>query len=195
MTSLGGRCPVARQVAFVREFRESSRSWTRSALAVRLAQLVAGGVVLALPTQQKWWLDLLILLGLLVAVVSPARNGQAVFLIGAVLAWTYQSEVEHHPPLIRTLLFAVALYAVHNTTTLAATVPMSCQLRTEAWRHWLGRSVTTLAISAPLVGCAYLIDAITTGTTNNGLEFAGLIGVLVVVAVGTTWFTRRLRRG
>jgi len=187
------RAPLQRQVSYVREFRDTSRAWTRSALVVRLIQVAAGFVVLALPAHHITWAVVVLLVGLLVAVVSPARNGQALVLIGAVLTWVDLTHSHDHPPAVRVLLFALALFALQSATTLAATVPMACQLRPDAWQHWLRRCAMTLAISAPLIGVVYLIDAITAGVTSDLLQFIGLVGVLLVVAVGTTWFTRRRR--
>ncbi len=194
MSAMFGLVPVQRQITYVREFRENSRSWSRSALTVRLVQLVAGIAVFALPAHRGPWSGAILGLGLLVAVASPARNGQALVLIGAVLGWIDLSHVHTHPTVARVLLFAVALFALHSATTLAAMVPMACQLRRATWQHWLRRCAWTLTISAPLIGCVYGIDAITAGVTSDTLQFIGLIGVLLVILVGTAWFTRRLRR-
>jgi len=191
-----GSGPVWRagRATFVREFRESSRNWASSALAVRAVQLLAGFAVFALAEHHRVWTSLLLLVGLAVAVISPARNGPALVLIAALVGWLLP-DLHHAPPLVRVLPFTLALFVLHSASALAATVPLSCQLHPAAWRHWLARCGRTLAISAPLIGGVYLVGAITDGVTSDALQFAGLVGVLMVIVVATTWFARRLSRG
>lgn len=194
MTLLPAKPHRERVLTFVPDWRERA-TWSRSALLVRLVQVVAGIAVFLLPEHHHTICDVLVVLGLLTAVVSPARNGQGLVLIGAVWSWVLGDGIHTVPPLARVLAFTLALFVLWNATTLASTSPLNCVIRPELVRHWLYRSGTALAVSAALIGLVYLVGSSTSGATTPGLQLAGVVGVLVIVAVGATLFTRMLKTG
>jgi len=172
--------------------RERGGGWTRSALAVRGLQLVAAVPLFLLLPKQNRLAVLIFLVGLLVAVVVPARNGPALALIGAAWAWIAVAGGHWDPPATRVLPFALALFALHDLTALAAVVPMSSRLRPEAWQQWLRRSLLSLLVAVPLIGCVYLVAASTSGPSTAWLRLAGMIGVLLPVLVGAVLLARQL---
>jgi hypothetical protein len=186
--------PDRRRVVFLPSWREVP-SWNRAALLVRLTQLVAGIALFWLPEHHHLVPDVLLGLGVPVAAVSPARNGPALALIGAVLAWVFSDGLDTAPPTARVLLFALAVFVLHNATALAATAPLTGHLRPEVVRRWLRRSGLSLVVSAVLILLVYLVRAITAGTATPVLQLVGVIGVLVIVTVGALLFSRRLRAG
>lgn len=192
MTLIPSKPARPRTIAFVPNWRDG-RDWQASAIAVRLVQVIAGVAVFLLPQHHHTICDLLLILGLAVAVISPARNGPGLALIGGLSSWVFSGGVDHHPPLDRVLPFALAVFVLWSATALAAIAPLDCIIRPELRRHWLRQSGLGVLASAVLIGLVYAVDAVTSGPTTAPLQFAGTLGVLAVVAVGAVLFTRMSR--
>jgi len=131
------------------------KQWQRSAWLVRLAQLVAGLAVLLLTPHARPLLTVVMLLGLLGAMVSPARTGQLIVLAAGIAGWVFGYGPHGSPPVARVLAFAVALFLLHDSTSLASTVPLTAELRPEALFGWLRRSAVTLLVAGVLIGVVY----------------------------------------
>ncbi|HEX2903607.1 MAG TPA: hypothetical protein VHO01_09150 [Jatrophihabitans sp.] len=194
MSRLTSRPSRARSVAFVPDWRER-RHWQPSALVVRSVQAAAGIAVLLLPAGHHLIFEVILLIGLVTAVVSPARNGPGLAMIGGLASWVVGDGTYHHPPVERVLPFAFALFVLWSATALAAAAPLDCIVRPELVRHWLRQSALGLLVAAVLIGLVYAIGAVTTGRSTPVLEFAGALGVLLVVAVAAVIVARTLREG
>jgi hypothetical protein len=172
---------------------EQRRRWTASAACVRLVQVLAGTAVLLLPSRHIVIVVVLLVVGVVAAVVSPARNGQAAALLGGVLGWLFSDGLAGSPSLPRVLMFAVALFVLHDSTSLAAAVPMTCQLRPEAMLGWLRRSLLALLGAGLLAAITLGVGAIVQGSTSAPLQLVGSAGVLALLGVTAWLYTRSLR--
>ena len=108
MTLVASKATSGRAARFRPDWRER-REWRRSAVLVRVVQVVAGGAVFLLPAHHHTICDVLLILGLVTAVVSPARNGPGLALIGGLWGWLLSDGAYAHPPVDRVLPFAVAV--------------------------------------------------------------------------------------
>jgi len=173
-------------------FRER-RQWRRAALLIRLVQLVAGAALLLLAPGTRPLVVILMLAGLFGAVVSPSRTGPAIALGAGVAGWIWGYGPHGSPPVIQVLAFALALFVLHDATSLAGTVPITADLRPEALHGWLRRSVVALLVAGVLIGVVYGVDALVSFHTSYPLEVAGLFGVIAVLGAGAWLFSRSLR--
>jgi hypothetical protein len=169
------------------------RQWRRSALAIRLAQVAAGLAVLLLVPGFRLSVTVVLLLGLLGAVVSPSRTGQLLVLAAGIAGWVFGSGAHGTPAVPRVLAFAVALFVLHDATSLASTVPMTADLRPEVVRGWLLRSGTTLLVAGVLTGVVYAVGGLVNFHSGYPLELAGLTGIAVALGVAAWLFSRSLR--
>jgi len=169
------------------------RNWQRSALLVRVAQLLAGAAVLLATPDLRPFEIALVLLGLLLAVLSPGRTGPAVALLAGALGWVFGYGDHGSPPIGRLIAFTVALYLLHETTTLAGITPLTAVLRPELARRWLRRTVVSLAVAAVLSGLLYALRGGLRYTNGYPLEIAGVAGVVLVLGVAAWLFSRSLR--
>ncbi|HEU5268647.1 MAG TPA: hypothetical protein VFU36_01895 [Jatrophihabitans sp.] len=169
------------------------RQWRRPALLVRLAQLVAGLAVLLLAPHPHVLVVLVMLLGLFGAVISPARTGQAIVLAAGIAGWVFGYGAHGSPPVLRVLAFAVALFALHDATSLASTVPLTADLRPEALFGWLRRSAAALLVAGVLAGVVYGVGALVSFHSSYPLVLAGLFGIAAALGVAAWLFSRSLR--
>lgn len=169
------------------------REWTSSALLVRVAQVIAGLAVLLLAPHIRTLVAVLLLLGLLAAVVSPSRTGQAIAVGAGIADWVLGYGSHGTPSLVRVLAFALALYALHDSTSLASTVPITAELRREALLAWLRRSGVALLLAGLLIAVVYGIGGLVNFTTSYPLEVAGLFGIVAALGVTAWLFSRSLR--
>jgi hypothetical protein len=169
------------------------RQWRRSALLIRLVQVAAGLAVLLLAPGFRPLITAVLLLGLLGAVVSPARTGQAVVLALGIAGWVFGYGAHGSPPVIRVLAFAFALFVLHDATSLAATAPMTADLRPEVLRGWLRHGVVALLVAGVLAAVVYAVGALVSFRTSYPLELAGLVGVAAALGVAAWLFSRSLR--
>lgn len=169
------------------------RQWNRSALLIRAAQVVAGLAVLLLAPHVRTLVVVLLLLGLLAAVVSPARTGQVIAVGAGIAGWILGYGAHGSPSLVRMLAFALALYALHDSTSLASTVPITAELRREALLAWLRRSGVALLLAGLLTVVVYGIGGLVNFTTSYPLEVAGLFGIVAALGVTAWLFSRSLR--
>jgi len=169
------------------------KQWQRSAWLVRLAQLVAGLAVLLLMPHARLLLTVIMLLGLLGAVVSPARTGQLIVLAAGIAGWVFGYGPHGSPPVARVLAFAVALFLLHDSTSLASTVPLTAELRPEALFGWLRRSAVTLLVAGVLIGVVYGVGALVSYRSSYPLVLAGLLGITATLGVAAWLFSRSLR--
>jgi hypothetical protein len=190
--SLAGRRPPGRRVVLAPALAQR-RQWTRSALLVRLVQVVSGLAVLLLAPGIRLVVVLGMLLGLLAAVVSPARSGPAIAVGAGIAGWVLGYSSHATPPVARVLLFALALFLLHDSTSLAGTAPMTANLRREAVLGWLRRSGVALLLAGVLVLAVYGVGALVGLTSSYPLEVAGLFGIVATLAATAVLFSRSLR--
>jgi hypothetical protein len=169
------------------------RQWTRSALLVRLAQIISGLAVLLLAPDVRLLVLLGMLLGLLAAVVSPSRSGPAIAVGAGIAGWIMAYSSHATPPVARVLVFALALFLLHDSTSLAGTVPMTANLRREALLGWLRRSGVALLLAGVLALAVYGVGALADFSTSYPLEVAGLFGIVATLAAAAVLFSRSLR--
>ena len=199
MTRPGSRLVVGRRTA-VGDTRlrlvpvwSQRRTWRRPALLVRLAQVLAGvAVLLATPDLRPLEIPLMVI-GLLMALLSPGRTGPAVALLAGALGWVFGYGDTGSPPLGRLIAFTVALYLLHEATTLAGITPLTATLRPELLRHWLRRTATSLAVAAVLSGLLYALRHGVRYTNGYPLEVLGVAGVVLVLGVAAWLFSRSPR--
>lgn len=169
------------------------RQWTRSALLVRLVQVLAGGVVLLLPPHVRLLVVVLMLLGLLAAVLGPSRAGAAIAVGAGVFGWVAGYGAHGSPSVIRVLAFALALFVLHDATALAGTVPLTAELRREALFAWLRRSGLALLVAGLLALVVYGVGGLVSFTTSDPLMVAGLFGIVATLIAAAVLFSRSLR--
>jgi hypothetical protein len=169
------------------------RQWRRAPLLIRAVQLAAGVALLLLAPGTRLLVVVLMALGLLGAVVSPSRTGQAVALAAAILGWVFGYGAHGSPPVLQVLAFALALFVLHDATSLAATVPMTADLRPEALRGWLRRSAVALLVAGVLIAVVYGVGALVNFRRSYPLELAGLFGVIAALIAAAWLFSRSLR--
>jgi hypothetical protein len=169
------------------------RHWTRSALLIRLVQVLAGVAVLLLAPHVRLLVVVWLLLGLLIAVLSPSRSGQAVAVGAGIAGWVFGYGAHGSPPVVRVLAFALALFLLHDATTLAATVPLAAELRREALLAWLRRSGLALLVAGLLTLVVYGVGTLVNFTTSYPLVLAGLLGIVTALCVTAWLFSRSLR--
>ncbi|MEO7260077.1 MAG: hypothetical protein ABI047_02255 [Jatrophihabitantaceae bacterium] len=158
----------------------SVRGYPLAGLGVRLVTLLAGLALLGIPAQHHLAWTALTATGVLVAIGSPDRGGAGLALGAAIGGWFAGYGWSGSPPLAATAGFALALYALHTSTALAAAVPLSAQLRGPVLRHWLRRCLLELAIAAALAAASYGLGR---PGSSSALQLLGLLGVLVLVGV------------
>jgi hypothetical protein len=167
-------------------------NWPRPALApvvVRLGVLLAGlAVILAQPRLHAVPTAVMVL-GVVLAVVAPARVGATVAMAGFVLAWTTAYGWHVTPSLPRTVLAAAALYALHATSSLAAFLPLDARVDIGVSRRYALRCIPVLVGAAVIIGVSYAIPRFTGSAL---VELAGLVGVLAVIAI-PSWLLLRTR--
>ena len=184
--------PAGRRAVLVPVLAER-RQWRRPALLVRAAQLVAGLAVLLLAPHPHVLVVVTMLLGLAAAVLSPARTGQAIALAAGIAGWVFGYGSHGSPPVLRVLAFAVALYSLHDSTSLASTVPLTADLRPEALYGWLRRSAIALLVAGVLAGVVYGVGALVNVHSSYPLVLAGLCGIVAALGVAAWLFSRSLR--
>jgi len=135
----------------------------------------------------------LLVLGLLGAVVSPSHTGQAIAVGAGIAGWIVGYGAHGSPSPLRMLAFALALYALHDSTSLASTVPLTAELRREALLAWLRRSGVALLLAALLTVVVYGTGALVNFTTTYPLEVAGLFGIVATLGVTAWLYSRSLR--
>ncbi|HTZ45398.1 MAG TPA: hypothetical protein VMB79_16175 [Jatrophihabitans sp.] len=169
------------------------RRWQPAALLVRLAQLVAGGLVLlALPDPRPLVLVLLVA-GVLAAVIGPARSGPAIALVAGVAGWVFGHGAHGSPSVAGTLAFALALFLLYDASALAGTVPVTAHLRREVLLGWLRRDAITLLVAALLTALVYGAHAVAGYTSSYPLQVLGLLGVVVVLGAAAWLYSRSVR--
>jgi hypothetical protein len=177
----------------VTQILAEQRRWTRSALAVRLVQVVAGLVVLFLLPDLPKLVVVGMLLGLALAVTRPARTGQVLVVGVGIAGWVLGDDSHASPPVLKVLAFALALFVLHDSTSLASTVPMAATLRREALLGWLRRSGLALLLAGLLAGVVYGFGALVDFTTSYPLEVAGTFGIVATLVAAAVLFSRSLR--
>lgn len=160
--------------------RPQHRRYALAALGVRLAVLLAGLALVQIPARHHPLWIVLTCIGVLVAVTNPARGGAGLALGSAIGGWFAGYGWHGTPPLAATVAFALALYVLHTGTALAATVPLSAELRAPVLRRWLRRCLVELAVAAVLAAASY---GLSRPASSTALQLLGLLGVLVLIAV------------
>jgi hypothetical protein len=183
---------VGSRAVVVPVFRQR-RQWRRAAFLIRLVQLLAGAALLLLAPGFRPLVVVFMLVGLFGAMVSPSRTGPAIALGAGVAGWIWGYGPHGSPPVIAVLAFALALFVLHDATSLASTVPMTADLRPEALYGWLWRSVVALLVAGVLIAVVYGVGALVSFRTSYPLEVAGLFGVIAVLGAGAWLFSRSLR--
>jgi len=186
------RALLHRRVPLVPVLAEQRR-WTRSALIVRLVQLIAGLAVLLLLPDLRTLIVVAMLFGLALAVTRPAHTGKFIAMGVGIAGWVLGYDSHASPPVLKVLAFALALFVLHDSTSLAATVPMGATLRREAALGWLRRSGLALLLAGLLTAVVYGAGALLDLTTSYPLEVAALFGIVATLAVAGVLFSRSLR--
>lgn len=169
------------------------RGWQRAAVLVRVVQVLAGMAVLLLPPHVRPLTVLMMLLGLLAAVISPARSGPAIALAAGVAGWVFSYGAHGSPPVLRTVAFALALFVLCDATALAGTVPVTATLRPEVLAGWLRRDAFALLVAGILAALVYLLAGLVGYVSSYPLQIVGLLGVVAVLGVAAWLFSRSLR--
>jgi hypothetical protein len=169
------------------------RSWTLSALAVRLVVVAAGLAVLLIPAHHRSVLVLAMLTGIAIAAASPDRGGPALAVAAAIAGWFAGSGMHGSPSAVRVLSFALALYLLLSSTALAAAVPLTARLEGRAARRWTLRWLLHVAVAGVFAAASYGIEAGLEGYGSYQVELAGLLGAVAVVG-GAVWLFTRLPR-
>jgi hypothetical protein len=167
--------------------------WRRAPLLIRAVQVAAAVALLVLAPGTRPLVLVFMLLGLLGAVISPSRTGQAIALAAGIVGWVWGYGAHGSPPVIRVLAFALALFVLHDATSLAGTVPMTADLRPEALHGWLRRSAVALLVAGVLIAVVYGVGALVSFRTSDPLELAGLFGVIAALTAAAWLFSRSLR--
>ena len=184
------RLELRRPARFGPELAEL-RTWSRTALLLRLALLVSGGAALALGPQGRTGMPLLVVavgvVGLLAAVLQPHGAGPAVVLGAAALAWAAGSG-RAAPPVPPTLLLALLLAVHHQAAALAAALPVTARVD----RRLLVRAGTHVGL---VLALSVLVAVLALGVARPGgsvpLELAGLAAA--VLATGALVVAGRVR--
>lgn len=148
-------------------------------LAVRAVTVLAGLAVLEIQANRNPVWTVAVVLGVLVAVASPGQGGAGLALGGAIGGW-FAAYWDATPSLATTAGYALALYAIHTSTALAAAVPVGIPVRAPVFLRWLRRCLVELAVAAALVAVSYGIGR---PGGSHALELLGLLGVLVLAGV------------
>jgi hypothetical protein len=166
------------------------RSWTLSALAVRLVVVLAGVAVLLIPAHHRAVLMLALLLGIAIAAFSPDRGGPTLAMAAGVAGWFAGTGVHGSPSVPRVLGFAVAMYLLLSSTALAAAVPVTARLLAPAARRWALRWLLHLGVAGAFAAASYGVEAELSGYGSYQVELAGLLGAVAVVGCAVWLFTR-----
>ncbi|MHA3701565.1 hypothetical protein ACXR2U_05230 [Jatrophihabitans sp. YIM 134969] len=132
--------------------------------------LVAAGAAEAGPT-------VVLLLGVVLAVVRPARAG--VWLAVPAAVWAFIAATPDDVGDGRVLLAAAGIYLLHTGTAAAAALPVTARVGTDVVRRWLRRCLPAVALTAVVA----LVD-LTLGDTPDNPLFLTLAGLVAMVAVG-----------
>jgi hydrogenase/urease accessory protein HupE len=149
-------------------------------VGIRLASVLAGLGVLAIPPAHDLIWTSLIVIGVLIAVASPDQAGAGLALGASIGSWFAAYGWDGTPPLAATAGFALALYLLHTSTALAAAVPLGVQLRAPVLYRWLRRCLVELAVAAVLAAASFALGR---PDSSSALLLLGLVGVLVLVGI------------
>jgi hypothetical protein len=127
--------------------------------------------------------------GALLAAAAPARSGALVVLGADLLGWMSAYGTDTTAPILRTVLFATALYLLHSATALAASVPVRAHVSADVVRTWATRCLPGIG-SAVVAGAAVAVIGQAPGSTV--LDVVGL-GVALCTVGGLAWLTRPRR--
>ena len=158
----------------------AQRRYLPAALGVRLAIVLAGLALLWIPAGPGLAWRVLVAAGVLVAVGSPDQGGAGLALGAGIGSWFAAYGWHGTPPLPATAAFAVALYALHTATALAAAVPLTTQLRAPVLSRWLRRCLVELAVAAALAVASYGLGR---PGSSSALLLLGLLGVLALIGI------------
>ncbi|HET6210339.1 MAG TPA: hypothetical protein VFD94_08150 [Jatrophihabitans sp.] len=169
------------------------RTWSYSALAVRLVVLLAGLAVLLIPGEHRTIPIAAVVVGIAIAVLSPDRGGPAFAVAAGIGGWFAGFGVHGSPPALRVLGFAFALYLLLSSTALAAAVPLTARLERRAALRWALRWLGYAGVAGLFAAISYGIDASIEGYGSYPVELAGLAGAVAVVGCAVWLFTRSPR--
>jgi hypothetical protein len=156
-------------------------------LAPRLAILLAGLALLLIASGMPRLWSALLLIGLLVAVISPGRGGAGLAVGAAIAGWLGSSGAHSAPAVIPTVSFAAALYLLHTSAALAGVLPLTADASAAVLVRWLRRCVPQLAVAAVLIWLSYLLNQ---PDVPQALELAGLFGAVVLIGVPVALLNR-----
>jgi TilS substrate binding domain len=151
-------------------------------LAVRAVVLVSGVALVLAPAHPHVVGVAATVVGVLLAAALPGGAGAAVATVGFALAWLTSTGLHTVPGAGRTVLAAAALYALHQSSALAAFLPLDAVVDRAVLRHWLARCGPPLGASAVVVTVSELLPR---RHGSAAVELAGLIATVVVLAVAT----------
>lgn len=149
-----------------------------ASLAIRLAVLLISAGSVALIPDAGGAVYGFVAIGTVLAVVAPNRAGALLVLMADVLGWAAAYGWHGSPPLVRSAVFAIALYVLHAAVALAASVPISAYVQPAIVRQWLMNCVPGVAAA---VVVAVAVSAIGRPGGTLGLDIAGFAAALVAV--------------
>jgi hypothetical protein len=158
------------------------RAWSRTALGVRAALLVAAaGALLCAGWGGGYPLVGVVLgaLGLVAAVLRPGGLGPAVVIGGAATAWVLRYGGDP-APVAGTVLLALALAVHHQAAGLAAALPPTARVDRSILVRFARHGAVVLAAAA-VVGALALLAARPAGSSS--LELLAVVAVVVAVLV------------
>ncbi len=156
-------------------------------LAIRGVVALAGVALTLLPGQLHPVPVAVTVAGVLAAVAAPRSMGSALASGGFVAGWLAAGGWDAAPSVGRTVAAAAALYVLHVSTALAGVVPIGARVQPEAVRRWLLPCVPALAVAVAVIA---VDEAVPSRTGSPWVEFAGLVGLLVLAAA-TIYAVRR----
>ena len=157
-------------------------------VAIRAVVLLAGVALLVLPGELHPAPFLITAAGVLAAVVVPRSVGASLATAGFVIAWVAASGWAVSLPVGRTVAAAAVLYVLQVSAAFAACVPLYADVERAVARRWLLRCAWPVLVAAPVIA---FDEALPSQVGTPLAELAGLLGVLLLAAVGFHAVSRR----
>jgi hypothetical protein len=148
-------------------------------IAIRVAVLACAAAVVALLPALHGFAPALVGICAALAVAFPDRvgSGPACAVSVVVAGFGYRGGADIS--VVHALVFAVALYSLHEATSLAASVPLTAAATVGTARRWIGRSLPGLLAA---VLAAVLMAVVGTLSASLVLDVVAVAAVVVVLA-------------
>lgn len=162
---------------------------TVSAAAIRAAVVALAAASTLLVPNAGAAVFAFAVLGTVLAVVRPAHLGAVVVALAALVGWVIAYGTDATPPVARTVAFALALYLLHATVALAASVPLAATVSPAVVAAWARRCLPGVAAAVVAAAAVTLIGR---PDGSLALDVVGLSAVLAAVGA-LVWLGRQRR--